>query len=97
MRPQPDRLSGVFFTQPNDARIELWGDEVEKVSTFDPITGDEWKVLDRLTVYPKSHFVMPRPRIEAAVETIKAELAGWEVVLEQQGRSVFFKLMVDLY
>ena len=67
-------------------RIELWGDEVEKLSTFDPLTGDELQVLDRLTVYPKSHFVMPRPRIEQAVETIKAELAGWETLLEQQGR-----------
>src|SRR5712691_7784176 len=67
-------------------RIELWGDEVEKLSTFDPLTGDEWKVLDRLTVYPKSHFVMPRPRIEAAVETIKTELNGWESLLERQGR-----------
>ena len=67
-------------------RIELWGDEVEKLSTFDPLTGDEWKVLDKLTVYPKSHFVMPRPRIEQAVETIKAELAGWETLLEQQGK-----------
>src|SRR4029079_18077041 len=67
-------------------RIELWGDEVEKLSTFDPLTGDEYTVLDRLTVYPKSHFVMPRPRIEQAVETIKAELSGWEVLLEQQGR-----------
>src|SRR5256885_1678450 len=43
-------------------RIELWGDEVDKLSTFDPLTGDELHVLDRLTVYPKSHFVMPRPR-----------------------------------
>ena len=67
-------------------RIELWGDEVDKLSTFDPLTGDEYTVLDRLTVYPKSHFVMPRPRIEQAVETIKAELSGWEVLLEQQGR-----------
>src|SRR4051812_35107852 len=67
-------------------RIELWGDEVEKLSTFDPLTGDEWKVLDRMTIYPKSHFVMPRPRIEQAVETIKAELSGWETLLEQQGR-----------
>jgi excinuclease ABC subunit B len=67
-------------------RIELWGDEVDKLSTFDPLTGDEFQVLDRLTVYPKSHFVMPRPRLEAAVETIKAELAGWETLLEQQGR-----------
>jgi len=67
-------------------RIELWGDEVEKLSTFDPLTGDEYQVLDRLAVYPKSHFVMPRPRLEQAVETIKAELSGWEVLLEQQGR-----------
>jgi len=67
-------------------RIELWGDEVDKLSTFDPLTGDEFDVLDRLTVYPKSHFVMPRPRLEQAIETIKAELAGWEKLLEQQGR-----------
>ena len=67
-------------------RIELWGDEVDKLSTFDPLTGDEWKVLDRLTIYPKSHFVMPRPRLEQAVETIKAELGGWEALLERQGR-----------
>src|SRR2546422_9463315 len=64
-------------------RIELWGDEVDKLSTFDPITGDEWKVLDRLTVYPKSHVVMPRPRIEHAVDSIKTELTGWEALLER--------------
>jgi excinuclease ABC subunit B len=67
-------------------RIELWGDDVEKLSAFDPLTGDETKVFDRLTVYPKSHFVMPRPRIEQAVETIKAELKDWESLLEGQGR-----------
>jgi len=67
-------------------RIELWGDEVDKLSTFDPLSGDELHVLDRLTVYPKSHFVMPRPRLEQAVDTIKAELTGWEALLEQQGR-----------
>src|SRR5476651_2337071 len=52
-------------------RIELWGDDVEKLSAFDPLTGDENRTYDRLTIYPKSHFVMPRPRIEAAAETIK--------------------------
>src|SRR4029079_3465497 len=65
-------------------RIELWGDEVEKLATFDPLSGDEYQVLDRLTVYPKSHFVMPRPRIEQAVAPIKAELAGWEELLARQ-------------
>ena len=67
-------------------RIELWGDEVDKLSTFDPLTGNELRVLDRLTVYPKSHFVMPRSRIEQAVESIKTELTGWEALLERQGR-----------
>src|SRR5262245_8942043 len=67
-------------------RNETWDDKVDKLTTFDPLTGDEYKVLDRLTVYPKSHFVMPRPRLEQAVDTIKAELAGWETLLEQQGR-----------
>jgi excinuclease ABC subunit B len=67
-------------------RIELWGDEVEKLSTFDPLTGDEINLLDKLTIYPKTHFVMPRPRIEQAVETVKEELKGWETHLEQSGK-----------
>ena len=67
-------------------RIELWGDEVEKLGAFDPLTGEEVRVFDRLTVYPRSHFVMPRPRLEHAIETIKEELKGWETLLEQQSR-----------
>jgi excinuclease ABC subunit B len=67
-------------------RIELWGDDVEKLAAFDPLTGDEIRTYERLTIYPKSHFVMPRPRIEEAVGTIKAELTDWEALLEQQGR-----------
>jgi excinuclease ABC subunit B len=67
-------------------RIELWGDEVEKLSTFDPLTGDEIHLLERLTIYPKTHFVMPRPRIEQAVDTVKEELKGWEQLLENSGR-----------
>jgi excinuclease ABC subunit B len=67
-------------------RIELWGDDVEKLAAFDPLTGDEIRSYERLTIYPKSHFVMPRPRLEQAVDTIKAELTDWEALLEQQGR-----------
>jgi excinuclease ABC subunit B len=67
-------------------RIELWGDDVEKLSAFDPLTGDTLQEFDRLTIYPKSHFVMPRPRIEQAVVTVKEELVEWETSLEQQGR-----------
>jgi len=67
-------------------RIELWGDEIEKLGAFDPLTGDTLQEFDRLTIYPKSHFVMPRPRIEQAVVTVKEELKEWETSLEQQGR-----------
>jgi excinuclease ABC subunit B len=67
-------------------RIELWGDEVEKLGAFDPLTGDTLQEFDHLTIYPKSHFVMPRPRIEQAVVTVKEELGEWETSLEQQGR-----------
>src|SRR5882672_2501573 len=59
-------------------RIELWGDEVEKLGAFDPLTGDTLQEFDRLTIYPKSHFVMPRPRIEQAVVRVKEELKEWE-------------------
>jgi excinuclease ABC subunit B len=64
----------------------LWGDDVEKLSSFDPLTGDLIEEFDKLTIYPKSHFVMPRPRIEQAVITVKEELKEWESSLEQQGR-----------
>ena len=65
-------------------RIELWGDDVEQLCTFDPLTGDVIRRLDRLTIYPKSHFVMPRQRLEKAVGTIRAELRDWETLLERQ-------------
>ena len=67
-------------------RIELWGDEVEKLSIFDPLTGDVTRDLEKLTVYPKSHFVIPRPRLDAAVQSIRAELKDWEAMLERQNK-----------
>ncbi len=77
----------IFPTYENICyRIELWGDDVEQLSSFDPLTGDVIDVLQRLTVYPKSHFVMPRSRLESAIQTIRAELKDWEALLERQGR-----------
>lgn len=55
-------------------RIELWGDEVEKLSIINPLTGEEAKKLNEIYVYPAKHFVMPMDRIEAAVLLIEAEL-----------------------
>jgi excinuclease ABC subunit B len=77
----------IYPTYENNAlRLELFGDELDRLAVFDPLTGDVLEEPDRLTVFPKSHFVMPRPRIEAAVRTIRGELGDWEALLERQGR-----------
>jgi excinuclease ABC subunit B len=55
-------------------RIELFDDEVERLSLFDPLTGEVVRRLARYTIYPKSHYVTPREQLLAAVEAIKVEL-----------------------
>ena len=55
-------------------RIELFDDEVERLSLFDPLTGEILRRLARYTIYPKSHYVTPREQLLAAVEAIKIEL-----------------------
>ena len=55
-------------------RIELFDDEVERLSLFDPLTGEIIRRLVRYTVYPKSHYVTPREQLLIAVESIKLEL-----------------------
>ena len=67
-------------------RIELWGDEVERLSVINPLTGEEAKRLDELYVYPAKHFVMPQERVAAAVEDIEAELAERLDQFRQEGK-----------
>src|SRR5829696_9246968 len=67
-------------------RIELFGDEIDGLSSFDPITGKVVKRHDRLAIYPKSHFVTPETRRRQAVETIKAELHERTRILDEEGK-----------
>jgi excinuclease ABC subunit B len=55
-------------------RVELFDDEVESLSLFDPLTGRVRQKIPRFTVYPSSHYVTPRQTVLRAIETIKAEL-----------------------
>ncbi len=55
-------------------RVELFDDEIEAISLFDPLTGEVTRKLPRYTVYPKSHYVTPRDTLLKAVEEIKLEL-----------------------
>lgn len=56
-------------------RIELFDDEIERLSMFDPLTGEILQRISRFTIYPKSHYVTPREQLLIAVEKIKLELA----------------------
>lgn len=55
-------------------RIELFGDEVENLSYFDPLTGEVLRRVPRVTIFPKTHYATPRERILEAVDSIKIEL-----------------------
>src|ERR1700758_143288 len=69
-------------------RIELWGDQVEALSQIDPLFGTVKQKYVRLPIYPKTHYVMKEETRASAVDSIKKELAWWEVELEKQGRLV---------
>lgn len=55
-------------------RLELFDGEVEKITMFDPLTGETLRNMQRFTVYPKTHYATTRERVLAAIETIKVEL-----------------------
>jgi excinuclease ABC subunit B len=69
-------------------RIELFDDEIESLQLFDPLTGRIRQKLPRFTVYPSSHYVTPRDRVLAAVETIKVELSDRLKELVSMGKLV---------
>ena len=56
-------------------RIEMFDDEIERISYFDPLTGAVEKTVERATIYPKTHYVTPREKILSAIEHIKVELS----------------------
>ncbi|MDR7376756.1 excinuclease ABC subunit B [Rhodoferax ferrireducens] len=69
-------------------RIELFDDEVETLQLFDPLTGRIRQKIPRFTVYPSSHYVTPRDKVLAAVETIKMELSDRLKELVSAGKLV---------
>lgn len=57
-------------------RLSLFGDEIESIAEFDPLTGEKSVSLSGIVIYPSSHYVTPKPTITAAVKGIKQELKG---------------------
>ncbi|MEG1282484.1 MAG: excinuclease ABC subunit UvrB, partial [Comamonas sp.] len=80
----------VFPAEHSDLaiRIELFDDEIESLQLFDPLTGRVQQKIPRFTIYPSSHYVTPRDKVLAAVETIKDELAWRLKQLVSDGKLV---------
>ena len=67
-------------------RVELFDDEIDNLSYFDPLTGEVLRKVPRATVFPKSHYVTPRERLLGALEDIKAELVERLKILRDAGQ-----------
>ena len=75
----------------NAYRLEMWGDQVDKLRQIDPLTGEVrpgQQDLTRVTIYPRTHYVMPQDQRERAIVTIQEELEWWKKELEKQGKFV---------
>ena len=67
-------------------RVEYFGDEIERITRFDVLRGDTVAEVERLALYPKTHYVTPRERLERAVVTIQSELGERLALLEAEGK-----------
>lgn len=67
-------------------RVEMWGDEIDRISKINPLTGEVIATLDRTAIYPAKHFVTSRPVIERAVRLIQSELAERLAELKNTGK-----------
>ena len=67
-------------------RVEMWGDEIERISKIDTLTGEVIAALDRAAIYPAKHFVTQRSTLERAIGLIRAELAPRLVALREAGK-----------
>jgi len=85
-RARGDVIEIVPAYEESGIRIELFGDEVERISAFDPLTGKTTGRLAQVAIYPSSHYVTPQPRLETAVKTIEAELMEVKPALEGRGQ-----------
>ncbi|MFM7718776.1 MAG: excinuclease ABC subunit UvrB [Actinomycetota bacterium] len=85
-RVQGDTLEVFPAYEESGLRIEWWGDEIERITRFDPLTGEVYAELPEVTVYPATHYVASDERLRAAVAGIEAELAERLATFERQGK-----------
>ncbi len=67
-------------------RVEMWGDEIERISKINVVTGETITTLDRAAIYPAKHFITSRPTLERAIQLIRAELSERLEWLRREGK-----------
>jgi excinuclease ABC subunit B len=85
-RVRGDIVEVVPSYEEHALRIGLFGDEVDELAWFDALTGQVLRRIQKVSVFPKSHFVTSRDRTKLAVETIKEELGWFRSQLESEGK-----------
>src|SRR4029450_4168396 len=85
-RVRGDTIEVLPAYEEQGVRVELWGDEVERISKINPLTGETIAILDRAAIYPAKHFVTARPTLERAVGQIRKELSERLEVLRRDGK-----------
>src|SRR5882762_4066606 len=84
-RVRGDVIEIVPAYEETGIRIELFGDQVESITSFDPLTGKSLGRLAQVAIYPSSHYVTPQPKLQDALKTIEVELISEKAKLEGQG------------
>jgi excinuclease ABC subunit B len=85
-RARGDVLEILPAYEERGVRIEYFGDEIERIARFDPLTGEVLEEPERVSIFPKTHYVTGRDRIARAIETIRAELRERLNELERAGK-----------
>src|SRR5688572_20134188 len=85
-RARGDVLEIIPAYEERGIRVEYFGDTIERITRFDPLRGEALEDVDRISVFPKTHYVTPYERLVLAIEGIRVELAERLVELEEQGK-----------
>jgi len=85
-RARGDVLEILPAYEDRGVRVEYFGDEIERVVRFDPLRGDVIEEVERVALFPKTHYVTPRERVVQAIGSIRTELKARLEVLEAEGK-----------
>ncbi len=85
-RVRGDTIEILPAYEEQGVRVEMWGDEIERISKISALTGETIAVLEQAAIYPAKHFITNRPTLVKAAESIRAELADRLMVLRNAGK-----------